>query len=71
MFEIRVNGIPRSYRDLEKNAIEAGRLLKGRDKSAEITVVNMTTRPRAAISDQFSEVVWKDAPALAVVRQTA
>lgn len=69
MFEILVNGIPRSYRDLEKNAIDAGRVLRARDKG-EITVVNTKTG-KWAVVDEFSAVVWKEPPALAVVRQTA
>jgi hypothetical protein len=60
-FEILVNGIPRTFRDLEANATEAGRVLKGRDKASEITVINRDTRQWLIISDQFSAVgPWKD-----------
>jgi hypothetical protein len=68
MFEILVNGTPRSYRDVESVAIDAGRVLKVRDKS-EITVVNTTTGKWAAISD--AQPVWKDAPALSVISPSA
>jgi hypothetical protein len=44
MFQILVNGITRSYRDQEAMAIDAGRVLKDRDRSSEITVINDDTR---------------------------
>jgi hypothetical protein len=70
MFEILVNGTTRTYRDQEKLAIDAGRVLKARDKS-EITVVNVNTGKWLLIPDQFAPVgAWKDASALTVVRQT-
>ena len=69
MFEILVNGIPRTYRDQEGMAIDAGRVLRDRDKS-EITVINLDTRQWAIITDPFSAVAWRDAPGLTVVRQT-
>jgi hypothetical protein len=50
MFEILVNGIPRTYRDHERMAIDAGRMLRGRDKS-EITIINQTTRQWVTIAD--------------------
>ncbi len=59
-FEILVNGIPRTFRDLEKNAINAGRVLKDRDKTAEITVINTSTRQWLVIVDPFAEPgPWK------------
>jgi hypothetical protein len=70
MFEILVNGTPRSYRDRKELAIDAGRNLKGRDKS-EITVVNRTTGHWAIIVDPYAFATWKEPPALTVVRQTA
>jgi hypothetical protein len=72
MFEILVNGIPRTYRDQEGMAIGAGRILKDRDRTSEITVINDDTRQWVIIPDPFSPVgAWKNPPALAVVRQTA
>jgi hypothetical protein len=69
MFEIQVNGIPRTYRDREDRAIDAGQLAKGREK-AEIKVIDMTTGKWLIIADQFSPVgAWKDGPALTVVRK--
>jgi hypothetical protein len=44
MFQILVNGILRSYRDEEAMAIDAGRVLKDRDKASEITLINDDTR---------------------------
>ena len=50
MFEILVNGIPRSYRDTEVMAIDAGRPLRAGDKS-EIAVVNTQTGTWVTIAD--------------------
>jgi hypothetical protein len=69
MFEILVNGIARTCRDQEDMAVDAGRVLRGRDKS-DITVIDLETRKWALISDAFSAAVWRDPPGLAVVRQT-
>lgn len=70
MFEILVNGATRTYRDLEKVAVDAGRVAKGRDLSADVRVVSLKTGAWATIADPYAAVVWKDGPALAVVRQT-
>jgi hypothetical protein len=43
-FEILVNGIPRTFRDLEAVAIGAGLVLKDRDRSSEIAIINGGTR---------------------------
>jgi hypothetical protein len=70
MFEILVNGTPRTYRDDEELAIDAGRRLKARDKS-EIAVFNTITGMWLAISDAYSPVgAWKNPPVLGVVRRT-
>jgi hypothetical protein len=63
-FEILVNGIPRTFRDLEKNAIASGRALKRRDISTEITIINTATRQWLVIADPFgASGQWKsDAP---------
>jgi hypothetical protein len=72
MFEILVNGTPRTYRDKEKLAIDAGRVLKARDETTEITVVESSSGNWLLIPDPFSAVgIWKDAPALSIVRQSA
>jgi hypothetical protein len=61
MFEILVNGIPRTYRDQEKLAIDAGRILKGRDKTSEITVINDDTRQWVRIRDHLNAPgPWQD-----------
>jgi hypothetical protein len=44
MFEILLSGDRRCWRDQESTAIDAGRVLKDRDRSSEITVVNDDTR---------------------------
>jgi hypothetical protein len=44
MFEILVNGHRRCWRDQESTAIDAGRVLKVRDRTSEITVINDDTR---------------------------
>ena len=71
MFEIQVNGTPRTYRDDEALAIEAGRVLKARDKTTDITVVNTATGLWVGVTDPYSPVgAWKKPPVLGVVRQT-
>lgn len=70
MFEILVNGTPRTYRDDEALAIDAGRVLKVRDKTTNITVVNTATGMWASVTDPYSPVgAWKNPPVLGVVRQ--
>lgn len=62
MFEILVNGIARTYRDTEGMAIDAGKILRGRDKS-EITVINQDTRQWLVIVDPYGPApAWKQAP---------
>lgn len=53
-FEILVNGIPRTFRDVEKNAIDAGRVLKDREKGAEITIIKHSNRQWLIITDPFA-----------------
>jgi hypothetical protein len=68
MFEILVNGTPRNYRDQERLAIDAGRMLKRRDKS-EIAVVNTSNGMRVGITDPYAPVgAWTNPPVLGVVR---
>lgn len=70
MFEILVNGIPRTYRDDEALAIEAGRVLKVRDKTTNITVVGTATGMWTAVTDPYLSVgAWTNPPVLGVVRQ--
>ena len=60
-FEILVNGIPRTFRDIEKNAIDAGRVLKDRDKAAEITIIKHSSRQWLIIGDPFAAPgPWRD-----------
>jgi hypothetical protein len=61
MFEILVNGIPRTYRDQERMAIDAGRVLKDRDRTSEITVINDATRQWVIIRDHLKAPgPWQD-----------
>jgi hypothetical protein len=61
MFEILVNGIPRPYRDREGLAIDAGRVLKDRDRTSEITVINDSTRQWVIICDHLAAPSpWQD-----------
>jgi hypothetical protein len=69
MFGIFINGTPRTFRDREDIALDAGRVLHARG-NAQITVVNTATGQWVTIDPRVA-VVWKDAPALSVVRQTA
>jgi hypothetical protein len=43
MYEIRHNGIPRSYRDLRATAYDAARLGKARTPTDIIEIVDMTS----------------------------
>ena len=71
MFEILVNGTPRSYRDQEELAIDAGRLLRARDKTTEIAVVNIKMGTWVSITEPYSQVgTWKNPPVLGVLRRT-
>lgn len=70
MFEILVNGTPRSYRDQEELAIDAGRLLRARDKTTEIAVVNTATGAWVSVTDPYSPLgAWKKPPVLGLVRK--
>jgi len=61
MFEILVNGIPRTYCDQECMAIDAGGVLKDRDRTSEITVINDATRQRVIIRDHFAKPsAWQE-----------
>jgi hypothetical protein len=61
MFEILVNGIPRTYRDQEGMALDAGRVLKDRDRTSEITVINDDTRQWVSIRDHLNAPgPWQD-----------
>lgn len=57
-FEILVNGVPRSYRDVAAIAIAGGQALKARDLGSEVIVVNQSTREWSVIKDVFSPPVW-------------
>ena len=43
MFEIRHNGVPRSYRDMKNVAYEAARFAKERAKGDIIEIVDLAT----------------------------
>jgi hypothetical protein len=43
MFEIRHNGVPRSYRDIKNVAYEAARFAKERAKSDIIEIIDLAT----------------------------
>lgn len=58
-FELLVNGVPRTYRDQKAMAVDAGRVLKGRDRGSEVIVVDMVTREWALVPDLVNEVVWQ------------
>lgn len=59
MFEILVNGIARTYRDTEGIAIDAAKILRGRDKS-KITVINQDIRQWLVIVDPYGPApAWK------------
>jgi hypothetical protein len=71
-FEILVNGIPRAFRDREAMAIDAGRILKDRDKSSEITVINRGTRQWLIIPDPYADAwPWWEAPSTIKIEEAA
>jgi uncharacterized membrane protein len=53
VFEIRVNGDRRYWRDQESTAIDAGRVLKDQDKLSVITIINNNTRQWMILADPF------------------
>jgi hypothetical protein len=61
-FEILINGVPRTFRDLKELAIYAGRELKRRNFAAEIMVVNVATREWALVADVTAPPTWHPAP---------
>ncbi|HEY4257643.1 MAG TPA: hypothetical protein VGM66_10540 [Candidatus Udaeobacter sp.] len=66
-FELLVNGIPRTYRDLPELAIDAGRFHKQQHPKDELTVINMATREWLTVTDMvFANPEWQlpaEAPA--------
>ena len=61
MFEILVNGISRTHRDLQETALDAGRVLKFRDLNSEVKVVNETTKQWVIVTDGvFATPRWSD-----------
>lgn len=59
MFEILVNGIARTHRDLSDTALDAGRVLKHRDLSSEVKIVNETTKEWLVVTDVvFADPRW-------------
>ena len=68
MFQIFVNGDRRCWRDQESTAIDAGCVLKDRDRSSEITVINLDTRQWVIIQPvDYFLIVWFILAALATV----
>jgi hypothetical protein len=51
MFEIRHDGIPRTYRDLKMTAYDAARLAKERSKDVKIEIVDLTTGEKVQIPE--------------------
>jgi hypothetical protein len=58
-FEVLVNGIPRSWRDVERTAVSAAHMLYSRDKGAsQIVIVDHKAGRRGSITSDFGEPVW-------------
>ena len=56
-----MNGICRTYRDQEAMALDAGRILKDRDRNSEITVINLDTRQWVIVRDHLNAPgPWQD-----------
>ncbi len=63
-FEILINGVSRTWRDVEATAIDAARMLFSREKgTAAIFVINRRTGERCQVKDGFSDPVWVPLPA--------
>jgi hypothetical protein len=56
LFEIAIDGTPRTYRVLQEHPLEAGRLLKQRHPSSEVVVRDMRTDAKTAIPSQPPEL---------------
>ena len=62
-FDILVNGVPRTFRDDKKIALDAARNLKMRNLSGEITVIDRSTGQWAILADAFAtDTAWQAAP---------
>jgi hypothetical protein len=48
MYEIRHNGVPRSYRDVKSVAYEAARVGKARCRDEIIEIVDLETAPESS-----------------------
>jgi hypothetical protein len=59
-FEILINGIPRTYRDIEALAVQSARFLKHREKGSEVTIIDRNTRKWAVVRDLVSEPLWQE-----------
>jgi hypothetical protein len=57
-FEILINGIPRTYRDVKVLAVEAARIIKHRERTSEITIIDRDTREWAIVKDLVNEPAW-------------
>ncbi len=55
MFEIRVNGVSRTCRDVMETALDAGRELKHRDLSSEVIIINDVTKEWVVVTDGVFE----------------
>lgn len=63
-YEILLNGVPRTWRDVEAEAIAAARVLFHREKgTGEIIVINRRTGMRCQVKDGFSDPAWVPLPA--------
>jgi hypothetical protein len=52
LFEITLDGTPRTYRVLQEHALETGRLLKQRHPHSVVVVRDMRTDAKTAIPSQ-------------------
>jgi hypothetical protein len=57
-FEILINGIPRTYRDVKELAVDAARIIKHRERTSEITIIDRNTREWAIVKDLVNAPVW-------------
>jgi hypothetical protein len=64
-FDILVNGVPRTFRDDKKIALDAARNLKMRNLGSEITVIDRNTGQWTVMADPFaSDIAWQAAPGM-------
>ncbi len=60
MFEIRVNGVPRTSRDVQETALDAGPMLKHYALGSAVIIINDVTKEWVVVPDGvFETPQWR------------